>query len=72
MTVATFACGLVVFLGDHYLLGARTTHSLLGALILFFNIGCAGLVYFGLTVLFRVPESMELISFLRRKLGWGD
>jgi putative peptidoglycan lipid II flippase len=72
VTVATFACGLVVFLGDHYLLGARTTHSLLGALILFFNIGCAGLVYFGLTVLFRVPESMELISFLRRKLGWGD
>jgi putative peptidoglycan lipid II flippase len=69
VTVATFACGLVVFLGDHYLLGARTTHSLPGALILFFNIGCAGLVYFGLTVLFRVPESMELISFLRRKFG---
>jgi putative peptidoglycan lipid II flippase len=69
VTVATFACGLVVFLGDHYLLGVRTTHSLLGAMILFFNIGCAGLVYFGLTVLFRVPESMELISFLKRKFG---
>jgi len=69
VTPATFLCGLVVFLGDHYLLATRTTHSLLGAAILFFNIGAAGLVYFGLTVLFRVPESMELAGFLKRKFG---
>jgi putative peptidoglycan lipid II flippase len=72
VTVATFACGLVVFLGDHYLLGARTTHSLLGAIILFFNIGFAGLVYFGLTMLLGLPESVELAAFIKRKLGWGD
>jgi len=69
VTPATFLCGLVVFLGDHYLLSGRTTHSLFGALILFINIGIAGLVYFGLTVLFRVPESMELAGFIKRKLG---
>ena len=69
VTFATFLCGLVVILGDHYLLGTRTTHSWLGAAILFFNIGAAGLVYFGLTVLFRVPESMELAGFIKRKLG---
>jgi len=69
VTVATWACGLVVFLGDHFLLATRTTHSLLGALILFLNIGAAGVVYFVLTMLLRVPESMELAQFVKRKLG---
>jgi putative peptidoglycan lipid II flippase len=69
VTVATLACGCVVLLGDQLLLAHRTTHSLLGAAILFLNIGAAGAVYFGLTVLFRVPESMEMISFIKRKLG---
>jgi putative peptidoglycan lipid II flippase len=69
VTVATWACGLVVFLGDHFLLRTHTTHSLLGALILFLNIGVAGMVYFGLTALLRVPESMELAGFIKRKLG---
>ena len=69
VTPATFLCGLVVFLGDHYLLATRTTHSLIGAAILFFNIGAAGLVYFGLTVWLKVPESMELAGFIQRKLG---
>jgi putative peptidoglycan lipid II flippase len=69
VTPATFLCGLVVFLGDHYLLATRTTHSLFGALILFGNIAAAGLVYFGLTVLLRVPESMELAGFIKRKFG---
>jgi hypothetical protein len=44
---------------------------LLGAAILFFNIGLAGAVYFIFTVAFRVPESMELIGFIQRKLGRG-
>jgi putative peptidoglycan lipid II flippase len=70
VTVATLACGCVVLLGDQVLLAHRTTHSLLGAMILFLNIGVAGAVYFGLTVLFRVPESVEMISFIKRKLGW--
>jgi putative peptidoglycan lipid II flippase len=69
VTVSTMACGLVVFLGDTFLLAGRTTHSLLGAGILFFNIGAAGLVYLTLTTWLRVPESMELAAFLKRKLG---
>jgi putative peptidoglycan lipid II flippase len=69
VTVATMACGGVVFFGDWFLLAHRTTHSLLGATILFINIGVAGAVYFGLTVLFRVPESVELVAFIKRKLG---
>lgn len=67
--LATLACGWVVVLGDTFLLGKHTTHSLLGAAILFFNIGIAGLVYLGVTTLLRVPESVELAQFIRRKLG---
>jgi putative peptidoglycan lipid II flippase len=69
VTIATLACGCMVLGGDHYLLAHRTTHSLLGAAILFTNIGVAGAVYFGLTLLFRVPESVEMVSFIKRKLG---
>ena len=69
ITLATWACGLVVFLGDRFLLATHTTHSLLGAAILFLNIGAAGAVYFGLTMLLRVPESVELAGFIKRKLG---
>jgi len=29
----------------------------------------AGAVYFGLTVLLRVPESVEMVSFIKRKFG---
>jgi hypothetical protein len=71
VTVATMACGGVVLLGDHYLLANRTTHSLFGALILFANIGFAGAVYFGLTVAMKLPESVELASFIQRKMGRG-
>jgi len=66
---ATIACGCIVLVGDQVLLANRTTHSLLGAAILFTNIGVAGAVYFGLTVLLRVPESLELVSFIKRKFG---
>ncbi|HUB68131.1 MAG TPA: murein biosynthesis integral membrane protein MurJ [Candidatus Methylacidiphilales bacterium] len=66
---ATIMCGLMALMGDEWLLAHRTTHSLSGAVILFLNIGAAGLVYFGLTVLLRVPESMELAAFIKRKLG---
>jgi putative peptidoglycan lipid II flippase len=69
VTVATLACGLLAFAGNHYLLAGRTTHSLLGAAILFCNIALAGLVYFGLTVVLRVPESIELAAFVKRKFG---
>jgi putative peptidoglycan lipid II flippase len=72
VTVATLICGAVVFLGDRYLLAGRTTHSLIGAAILFVNIGVAGAVYFLATVALRVPESMELVGFIRRKLGRGN
>jgi putative peptidoglycan lipid II flippase len=67
--VATLACGCSVLVGDQLLLAHRTTHSLLGAAILFVNIGVAGAVYFGLTVLLRVPESVAMVSLIKRKLG---
>ena len=66
---ATLACGCIVLVGDQVLLAHRTTHSLLGAGLLFLNIGVAGAVYFGLTFLFRVPESVELVTFIKRKVG---
>jgi putative peptidoglycan lipid II flippase len=69
VSVAAFACGCIVLLGDNLLLAHRTTHSLLGAVILFLNIGVAGAVYFGLTVLFRVPESVDLMALIKRKFG---
>jgi len=69
VSVAAFACGCIVLFGDKLLLAHRTTHSLLGAAILFLNIGVAGAVYFGLTVLFRVPESVDLMALIKRKLG---
>ena len=62
-------CNCVVLAGDHFLLAHRTTHSLLGAAILFANISAAGVVYFGLTTLFRVPESVEMAALIKRKLG---
>jgi putative peptidoglycan lipid II flippase len=72
VTAATLVCGAVVFLGDHFLIAGRTTHSLVGAAILFANIGVAGLAYFLITVALRVPESMELVGFIGRKLGRGN
>jgi len=69
VTVATMACGCFVFVSDELLLAHRTTHSPVGAAILFANIGVAGAIYFFLTLLFRVPESVELVSFFKRKFG---
>jgi putative peptidoglycan lipid II flippase len=67
--VATLACGCVVLVGDQLFLAHRTTHSLLGAAILFFNIGLAGVVYFWLTVVLRVPESVDFAALIKRKFG---
>ena len=69
VTVATMACGAVVLGGDQLLLAHRSTHSWLGATLLLVNIAAAGAVYFATTVALRVPESMEMISFFRRKFG---
>jgi putative peptidoglycan lipid II flippase len=69
VTVATFACGLFVYSSDHFLLAHHTTHSVVGAIIFFLNIALGGGIYFGLTLFFHVPESMELVSFLKRKFG---
>ena len=69
VTVATLACGGVALFLNHFLLANRTTHSLLGCLILFADIAAAGAVYFGLTVLFKVPESVEVVTLVKRKLG---
>ena len=69
ITVAALACGCIVLWGDSVLLAHRTTHSLLGAAILFFNIAWAGGVYFLLTLVLRVPESVELVLFIKRKFA---
>jgi putative peptidoglycan lipid II flippase len=69
VTVASMACGCIVLWSDQTFLAHRTTHSLLGATILFFNIAWAGAVYFGLTVVLRVPESIEMVALIKRKLG---
>ena len=69
ISIATLACGGTVLGLDALLLANRTTHSLLGALILFVNISLAGVVYLGLTYALKVPESVELLSVIKRKLG---
>jgi len=71
VTVASLACGLLAWGGNTVLLAGRTTHSLLGAAILFANIAAAGGLYLVLTTLFKVPESMELMAFVQRKFGRG-
>jgi putative peptidoglycan lipid II flippase len=68
VTGATLACGGVVWASDTLFLADRTTHSLLGALILFINIALGGAVYVGLTLLLKVPESIELVAVIKRKL----
>jgi putative peptidoglycan lipid II flippase len=68
VSLATAACGLTVYFADAWLLGGHTTHSLLGALLLFFNIGLAGVVYLAMTIALRLPESMELVGAVKRKL----
>jgi putative peptidoglycan lipid II flippase len=67
--VATLACGCIVLWSDQTFLAHRTTHSLFGAAILFFNIAWAGVVYFGLTVVLRVPESIEVVTLIKRKFS---
>ena len=69
VTVATMACGCIVLVGDQVLLAHRTTHSLVGAVILVVNIAVAGIVYFVVTMLLRVPESVEMMALIKRKLG---
>ncbi len=69
VSAASLACGGTVLALDALLLANRTTHSLLGALILFINISIAGAVYLGLTIALKVPESVELVNFIKRKFG---
>jgi len=69
VTLASLACGGTVLALDTLLLANRTPHSLLGAIILFINISIAGAVYLGLTIAFKVPESVELVNVIKRKLG---
>ena len=69
ITLATLACGGFVLAGDTFLLANRTTHSLIGAAILFANITIAGVVYLGITIALKVPESVELVAFIQRRFG---
>jgi hypothetical protein len=40
-------------------------------MILFLNIILAGAVYFGTTLLLRIPESVELMAIIKRRMGRG-
>ncbi len=72
VSAATLVCGGVVLGLDHLLLANRTTHSWLGAFILFFNIIVAGSVYLGVTLALKVPESVELLAVIKRKMGLAN
>ena len=68
VSLAAFACGLVAWLGDTYVLPLVATHHLVTGLLLCLNIALAGLAYFVLTLLLGLPESLELSGFVRRRL----
>ena len=69
ISFASFACGIFAWAGDEFLLMQRHLNSLVGALLLLINIVEAGGIYFLLTTVLRVPESLELITFFQRKLS---
>ncbi len=69
VTAATLACGLVALAGNIFVLGSRSTYSILGSAILFTTIVAAGAAYLGVTIALDVPEARELTAFLRRKFG---
>ncbi len=69
VTVATLACAATAWAGDHFLLARLKHHFLLGAIALLLDIGAAGAIYFLITTLLRLPESTELVGFVKRKLG---
>jgi putative peptidoglycan lipid II flippase len=69
VSLSAFACGLVAWLGDTYLLPIFVTHRVVSGLLLCAIIASAGGVYFLLTTLLGLPESLELSGFVRRKLG---
>jgi putative peptidoglycan lipid II flippase len=69
VTAATMALGLVAWAGDEYILTPYAPHGLLNALLLGLNIALAAAVYFGITTLLKLPESLELTAFLRRKFA---
>ena len=69
VSAATFACGGVVWGADALFLANRTTHSLLGAFILFANIAISGAVYLAVSWALKIPESVELLTVIKRKFG---
>jgi putative peptidoglycan lipid II flippase len=69
VTAATFGLGLVAWAGDEYILPQFNSNRLLQGILLFLDIGLAAAVYFALTTLLKLPESLEITDFLRRKLG---
>ena len=71
ISVASFACGAVAFAGDSVFLSQHHMQTMEGAAVLLLNILAAGGVYLGLTTLLGVPESVEIIALLKRKLGRG-
>ncbi len=69
VTVATLACGAFAWGVDEFLLAPLSLRPVLGGLLLCLNIGAAGGIYFLLTTLLGVSESLELTGFLRRRFG---
>ena len=64
---ATLVCGLTAWLLKHWLAGFGQTFPRM-VLALIVEIGGAGLVYFGLTLVFRITETHYIAGIVRRKL----
>jgi len=64
---ATLVCGLTAWLLKHWLAGFGQTFPCM-VLALIVEIGGAGLVYFGLTLVFRITETHYIAGIVRRKL----
>ena len=68
VSVAAFACGFVAWLGETFMLPAFAAHRVISGALLCAVIAGAGGIYFLLTTLLGLPESLELSAFVRRKL----
>jgi putative peptidoglycan lipid II flippase len=69
VTVAGFACAIFAWTGDEFLQMEFPKSSLLAAILILLNIAEAGGIYFLLTTILGLPESLELAHFVRRKFG---
>ena len=71
VALATFACAAFAWAGNQFLLFEFPKNSLLATILLLLNIAEAAGIYFVLTILLGISESIELAQFVQRKFGRG-